>query len=39
MALVRGAFRSAWPSGIVGLPIAVNGIWIAAIGYGISKLF
>jgi hypothetical protein len=24
---------------VVGLAVAINGVWIAALGYGISKLF
>jgi hypothetical protein len=28
----------AWPVAVVGFAVAVNGIWIAAIGYGILKL-
>jgi hypothetical protein len=33
------AIRSAWPVAGIGLAVAVNGVWIAALGYGISKLF
>ena len=33
------AFRSAWPAVAIGLAGVINGIWIAALGYGISKLF
>ena len=34
------AFRTAWPpvAGI-GLVVAINCVWITALGYGISKLF
>jgi hypothetical protein len=35
---VGAVLRSAWPAAIVGLAVAINGFWIAAIGYGISKL-
>jgi hypothetical protein len=35
----RGALRSAWSLAGIGLAIAVNGAWIAALAYGISKLF
>ena len=33
------AFIKTWPIAGIGLAVAVNGIWIAALGYGISKLF
>jgi len=33
------AFRTAWPPVAIGLAIAINGVWIAALGYGFSKLF
>jgi hypothetical protein len=33
------AFRSTWPLAGIGLAVAVNGLWIAALGYGFSKLF
>ena len=33
------AIETAWPPAAIGLAVAVNGIWIAALGYGISKLF
>ena len=33
------AFRTAWPLGGIGLAVALNGVWIGALGYGISKLF
>jgi zinc transporter ZupT len=33
------AFRAAWPLAGIGLAVAVNGVWIGALGYGISKLF
>jgi hypothetical protein len=36
---VREAFRTAWPVAAVGLAVAVNAVWIAAVGYGASKLF
>jgi hypothetical protein len=31
------AIRTAWPPAAIGLAVAVNGVWIAALGYGISK--
>jgi len=31
--------RTAWPAAVVGLAVAINGFWIAALGYGITKLF
>jgi hypothetical protein len=31
------AIRTAWPPAAIGLAAAVNGVWIAALGYGISK--
>ena len=34
-----GALQSALPFAGIGLAVAVNGIWIAALSYGISKLF
>jgi hypothetical protein len=33
------AIRTAWPVAGIGLAVAVNGVWIAALGYGISKFF
>jgi hypothetical protein len=33
------AFRAAWPLAGVGLAVAVNGVWIGVLGYGISKFF
>ena len=30
--------RDAWPFVGIGLAVAVNAVWIAALGYGISKL-
>jgi len=33
------AFRTAWLSVAIGLAVAINGVWIAALGYGISRLF
>jgi hypothetical protein len=33
------ALRMAWPLAGAGVAIAVNAVWIAAVGYGISKLF
>jgi hypothetical protein len=33
------AIRAAWPLAGIGLAVAVNGLWIGALGYGISKLF
>jgi hypothetical protein len=34
-----GAMQSALLFAGVGLAVAANGIWIAALSYGISKLF
>jgi hypothetical protein len=31
--------RVAWPVAAIGLAVGINGLWIAALGYGISKLF
>jgi hypothetical protein len=31
--------RRIWPVAAVGLAVAINGIWIAALGYGIWMLF
>jgi hypothetical protein len=33
------AFRVAWPLAGIGLAVAVNAVWIGAVGYGVSKLF
>jgi hypothetical protein len=33
------AFRTAWPPVGIGLAVTINGVWIAALGYGFSKLF
>jgi hypothetical protein len=33
------ALRTAWPLATVGLTVALSGVWIAALGYGVSKLF
>jgi hypothetical protein len=33
------AFRAALPLVGVGLAVVVNGVWIGALGYGISKFF
>ena len=33
------AIRTAWPVAGIELAVAVNGVWIAALGYGISKFF
>jgi hypothetical protein len=33
------AFRTAWPPVCIGLAVGINGLWIAALGYGISRLF
>jgi hypothetical protein len=33
------AFRTAWPLAGIGFAVAINGVWISALGYGISKLF
>jgi hypothetical protein len=34
-----GAIRTAWPSTAIGLAVAISGFWIAALQYGLSKLF
>jgi hypothetical protein len=39
LARAKGTFQTAWPTAAIGLAVAINGVWIAAIGYGISKLF
>ena len=39
VAKAGAAIRTAWPVAVVGLTVAINGVWIAALGYGISKLF
>ena len=39
VARVGETFRAAWPLAGVGLAVAVNGVWIGALGYGISKFF
>jgi hypothetical protein len=31
--------RTAWPMAAIGLAGAINGVWIPALGYGVSKLF
>jgi hypothetical protein len=33
------AIQTAWPPAAIGLAVAINGVWIAALGYGIAKLF
>jgi hypothetical protein len=33
------AFRAAWPLAGIGFAVAINGVWIGILGYGISKLF
>ena len=38
-ARVGEAFRTAWPPVAIGLVVAINCVWITALGYGISKLF
>jgi hypothetical protein len=39
VAKVVEAFRTAWPRAAIALAVAINGVWIAALAYGISKLF
>ena len=39
VARVGETFRAAWLLAGVGLAVAVNGVWIGALGYGISKFF
>jgi hypothetical protein len=33
------AIGTAWPPAAVGLAVALNGLWIAAIGYAIYRFF
>jgi hypothetical protein len=33
------AIETAWPPAAIGLAVALNGAWIAAIGYGIYRFF
>jgi hypothetical protein len=39
VAKARKAFRTAWPLAGVGFGVAVNALWIAVLGYCVSKLF
>jgi hypothetical protein len=32
-------FRTAWPPAAIALAVVVNGVWIGALGYAISRLF
>jgi hypothetical protein len=32
------AIRTAWPLVGIGFAVAINAVWIGALGYGISKL-
>jgi hypothetical protein len=34
-----GAIRTVWPPTAIGLAVALSGVWIAALQYGLSKLF
>jgi hypothetical protein len=34
-----GAIRTVWPPTAIGLAVAMGGVWIAALQYGLSKLF
>jgi hypothetical protein len=34
-----GAIRTVWPPAAIGLAVAMGGVWIAALQYGLSKLF
>jgi hypothetical protein len=34
-----GAIRTVWPPAAIGLVVAMGGAWIAALQYGLSKLF
>jgi hypothetical protein len=38
IAKAGSAFRTAWPLTAVGLAVAANGVWIAAFGYGFSRI-
>jgi hypothetical protein len=31
--------RGGWPLAAVGLAVALNGLWIAALGYGVYLVF
>jgi hypothetical protein len=33
------AIETAWPPAAIGLAVALNGVWIAAIGYWIYRFF
>jgi hypothetical protein len=33
------AIGTAWPLAAIALAVALNGVWIAAIGYGIYRFF
>ena len=33
------AIEQAWPPAAIGLAVALNGVWIAAIGYAIYRFF
>jgi hypothetical protein len=39
VAKANKAFGVAWPLTGIGLAVAVNAVWIGALGYGVSKLF
>jgi len=39
VAKAGAAFRTALPLVGIGFAVAINGVWIAALGYGFSKLF
>jgi hypothetical protein len=39
VAKAASAIRTAWPPAAIGLAFAINCVWIAALGYGFSKLF
>jgi hypothetical protein len=33
------AVEQAWPPAAIGLAVALDGVWMAAIGYGIYRFF
>ena len=39
VAKAMNAIETAWPPAAIGLAVALNGVWIAAIGYGIYRFF
>jgi hypothetical protein len=37
--VIRAALHQVWPSAAIGLALAINLAWIAALAYGLYKLF